>query len=879
MTELITTLRTKGPRLAKQWLDDGSIENYEDARNYSVHPKPVAGIHDLHTLLGALRKDPRRCIIRGKPKAGIDTDKVERRLFNFMDDRSRLFMLDVDNFQSLIYDEPWLNPMDVALEYVSTLPPEFHGVSFVLQLSGSCGHPSKGNAFKAHLWFWLKEPMFCKEAERYTQVKLAGLSDLTVHRTVQVNYTADPVMGELWVDTAPERLFFHQGWADDALTIEPLDPLEGDVTDVAPRMGRDGMVDPREKPGVIGAVCRAFSPEQIVDLFPETFRAGSTERRITWLAGGGTPEGLCVTDNGTHLFNSHSTAPVTHACNIFDFIRIHVFGYADEGLGAGVAELDVTATRSYELAKAWALTMPEVQAELHSEEAVEVAHVHAEKVADKKEQQLELVETKLDNLQALVASMNSLAEMETKLFPRVQAARGLTPTQRDLLVGLVKDRSKALGIKLSLPAIRESLKPAVGTEGATVIEFADVDAQGNPKCTIGNVQALCARLGVTIRYNVITKRQEILGPECTFSADNYDNATLAWLQSECAKVGIPYGASVLKGYITAIADQNQFNPVQVWLESKDWDGVDRLPALYATIQHDPEFDKALKERMIRKWMIQAVAAACSPVPLQLRGVLVISGDQYQGKSRWLQSLVPGHGDFAILGRTLDAHNKDSIKTAISHWLCELGELDATFSKSDMAALKSFLAQDMDRFRLPYASADSTFQRRSVFYGSVNGGQFLTDGTGNTRMWVIPSVGMDPEHGLDMQQVWAQVLELWRAGEAHWMTKEEMEQVNTSSESFTIEDPLAYELRKKFAWDAARVEPEKVTWVPLCASEVLLRLGRRDSKPGTATRVGQMLAKLCKPLGLKVTRTSKANLWPVPYLSQEAADADEFKGMD
>ena len=61
--------------------------------------------------------------------------------------------------------------------------------------------------------------------------------------------------------------------------------------------------------------------------------------------------------------------------------------------------------------------------------------------------------------------------------------------------------------------------------------FPDLTEDGQPRCTIANVEALCARLRVTIRYNVICKRQEILGPQIKFTGDNYENASLSWLVS------------------------------------------------------------------------------------------------------------------------------------------------------------------------------------------------------------------------------------------------------------------------------------------------------------------------------------------------------------
>jgi putative DNA primase/helicase len=40
------------------------------------------------------------------------------------------------------------------------------------------------------------------------------------------------------------------------------------------------------------------------------------------------------------------------------------------------------------------------------------------------------------------------------------------------------------------------------------------------------------------------------------------------------------------------------------------------------------------------------------------------------------------------GMMLRPDDRDSVKQVVSHWLVELGELDATFRKSDIAQLKA-----------------------------------------------------------------------------------------------------------------------------------------------------------------------------------------------
>ena len=526
-----------------------------------------------------------------------------------------------------------------------------------------------------------------------------------------------------------------------------------------------------------------------------------------------------MTDSGTHLFNSHNSAPVQHACNLFDFVRVHAFGHLAEGMDPDVLDFANTAAPSYGATVEWALTMPEVQEQLQSQEAAESGAAQAVAPSERAQMTKEQRKQRMQYLQQRISEAADVDVLEHDIGRDVSVANAwLSDAEREILAQAMQRRSAALapprGLKLDI--VRKWLAPSVALHHA----FPNVTAKGTPCCTIANVEALCARLGVAIRYNVISKRQEILGPQISFTGDNYDNASLSWLVSECAAVGIPYQMATLKGYVTVIADRNQYNPVLAWIESKPWDGASRIDALAATFIARSGFDEELKRLMLRKWLVQAVAAAASPVPLQLRGMLVLQGGQYIGKSRWLKSLVPGHEELAVTGRTLVPGQKDSVNTAISHWLVELGELDATFKKADIAALKAFISQDEDTFRLPYAPTDSKFQRRTCFFGSVNDEQFLHDATGNTRFWCIPVERVGHDHGVDMQQLWAEVLALWRGGEQHWLSNDDMQIVSDSSRRFEATDPIKEKIELKFAWEEAATKPGTVEYRVMTATEVL-----------------------------------------------------------
>jgi len=360
--------------------------------------------------------------------------------------------------------------------------------------------------------------------------------------------------------------------------------------------------------------------------------------------------------------------------------------------------------------------------------------------------------------------------------------------------------------------------------------------KGKPLAHIDNLKQIIYRLGVTIRYNVISKDDEILIPGKSFSVDNKDNASLAWIISECSRFNFP--TPRVPEFLTYLADQNLFNPVATWIESKPWDGEERLATLYNTIYTAHNKDNELKEILMYRWLLSAVAAAFSPTGVAAPGILVIQGDQYLGKTKWFKSLVPEELDLLKEGMMLRPDDKDSVEQACSFWLVELGELDSTFKKSDIAALKAFITNKSDVLRRAYARKKSHYARRTVFFGSVNPKQFLNDPTGNRRFWTIEAREINHSHDIDMQQVWAEVLHHYRKGESYFLTPEEMDLLNEHNEQFTSVDPIVERINTRMAWD----DPESL-WEWKTATDILQSIGIDKPTRSDATSVGGHIRRM------------------------------------
>jgi len=344
--------------------------------------------------------------------------------------------------------------------------------------------------------------------------------------------------------------------------------------------------------------------------------------------------------------------------------------------------------------------------------------------------------------------------------------------------------------------------------------FPHMSSKGQPQSTVENVAHLLDEYGIRAEYNVISKEVEISIPGRDFSQDNRAGNAIATITSLCSRNRVP--KSDLVDYITLIADSNRRNPAADWILSKPWDGHDRFGDLVETL--DP-VNAELAQILLRRWMIGAIGAAMNDGGQAMQGVLVLQGPQGTGKTSWFWTLAGNDRELAKEGAQLNPADRDSVKSAISYWLVELGELDATFRKADIAALKSFITKDRDDLFLRYSRASSSFPRRTAFLATVNEKAYLRDETGNRRYWSIQcGANMDCRHGVDVQQVWAQALDLWRKGEQHPLTREEMDLLNSANDAHTEVSPVEELFLAKFEWGSS------LRGSAMTATEALIAVG-------------------------------------------------------
>lgn len=388
---------------------------------------------------------------------------------------------------------------------------------------------------------------------------------------------------------------------------------------------------------------------------------------------------------------------------------------------------------------------------------------------------------------------------------------------------------------------------------------------GEPPATIANVKFMLDNYRIRVGYNVIKKKTMIRMLGQARLADNADNSAMTTILSLATLNNM--ATQPVPAIVELLADRNPYNPVLKWIESKPWDSVDRLPAVYATLTVRDGFPVALMCTLVFKWLLSAVAAL-KIRGFKGRGVLVFQGPQGIGKTTWLISLVPDHvlrDQVVKVDHHLDASSKDSILGAIIHWLVEIGELDSSFRK-DVARIKGFLTSDSDKVRRPYSRTESEYPRRTVFFATVNDENFLVDHTGNTRWWTIPLVAINYAHGIDMQQVFAQLLVELENGGQWWLTKDEEQWLESCNSEHRTNSVIRDLLLTRIDLDkrGAPGNPYKST------TELFEMLGIKSPKNGDAKELTAILREL---LG-DSKKISGSQKWRIPLRKpDESAQLD------
>ena len=248
--------------------------------------------------------------------------------------------------------------------------------------------------------------------------------------------------------------------------------------------------------------------------------------------------------------------------------------------------------------------------------------------------------------------------------------------------------------------------------------------------------------------------------------------------------------------ISHSASQNTYNPIKEYFNSLTWDERDHIGHF---VENFLEETTGFGKTAFRRWFIGAVAKVFEQGQ---NFMMVWDGPQGVGKSvlaRWLCPLPDYHIEGAIR-----PDDKDSLLRAINNLVWEVGELQATTRKADKEALKDFISKNVITVRRSYGTYDMIKPATASFIGTINedGAGFLTDPTGSRRFVIVylKKIRWDYAEYVDINNLWAQAVALYRRGEPWALTPEEELQQNVINERYQMDSPISLYFSEHYTVD-------------------------------------------------------------------------------
>ncbi|MFO7032489.1 hypothetical protein B9T07_22845 [Limnospira fusiformis CCALA 023] len=362
-----------------------------------------------------------------------------------------------------------------------------------------------------------------------------------------------------------------------------------------------------------------------------------------------------------------------------------------------------------------------------------------------------------------------------------------------------------------------------------------------------DIEKIKRAFGERIRYNTRFKVIEIDGEPINPDAPEIDLAKKGGIE-------IKGSLRIKNQIILDVAQDNSFDPFEDYLEDchKKWDGKNRVNG---AAKRYFGTDNPLHQRYLECLLVGTVARTKKP-GCKFDTLLILHGQQGIGKSTWFITMV---GDDFFCDDMGDFKEKDErLKMHQSVWT-EWAEVENNISRSTSGKIKAFITTQTDNIRPPYAQRSTAYPRANVLVGSTNRTDFNHDETGARRFMVIPVSQVIPTNLVEDErdQLWGEVVELYRQGCCFYLTREEQQQANLLNEEFT-EYSYLHELIEEFVANKSTVTTQEI-------KHHLSNLDGGDMKTNDFNRISREIKKVMTTLGFSQKRFNRNGTKRMGYI--------------
>ena len=280
-----------------------------------------------------------------------------------------------------------------------------------------------------------------------------------------------------------------------------------------------------------------------------------------------------------------------------------------------------------------------------------------------------------------------------------------------------------------------------------------------------------------IKYNEFSNIVDVDGNEII---DENETGIAMWLDRVYS---LEMPTNKVAEAIRYVARKNQFHPVREYLDALHWDGSERIGDLFQ--EYFGCGKSEIYQEIGRRWLIGMVARIFEP-GCKVDTVVILAGPQGIMKSTALKTMAVKDEWFS--DSALDMRSKDCYQALSGGiWIYELAEL-ASIRPREAETVKAFLSSRQDRFRPSYGRNMVTRKRQTVFAGTTNEAEFLSDNTGNRRWHVIKCGRVSiPKLQKDVDQLWAEAVTLYRNNERWWLDASASEELEIIQQEFRQQD--------------------------------------------------------------------------------------------